>query len=174
MSGLIEDELPELVRRAGLEPLGFVAADGLPAPRDAWRVLASGGTVPTVRVPLGGPDLAGRVEAEWRRLAESHGLFDGDGCFLIMPAMRGADTAPWMKVRLTAQSHLARNLVGNAKPGEAEFAAMALDGSVMCGATTEEYDVWLVVERDRMWPGRSAAERQSEPGGPGQATGPKA
>lgn len=163
MPGLIEEELPRLARDAGLEPLGFVAADGLPSPRDAWRILASGSTAPTARIPLGGPDLAGRVEAEWRRLAEQNGLFDGDGTFLIMPAAPGADGVPWLKVRLTAQARLAEVLVGNSKPGQAEFAAIDVGGTVLCGATTEDDDVWLVVDRERLRPDRAATDSAADP-----------
>ncbi|MER5937870.1 hypothetical protein ABT121_11165 [Streptomyces sp. NPDC001928] len=106
-----------------------------------------GGTEPAAKVPLVEPALSARVDTTWLRLAREHHVVDAEGRFLITTTMEG----PWVPVRIRGEVHMAEYLVGhNARPGHAEFVTMALDGSVMCGVTTEEYDVWLVVDRERI------------------------
>ncbi|WP_037601221.1 hypothetical protein [Streptacidiphilus rugosus] len=126
----------------GLAVLGPVADTGLPS--TAWAMhLVAGVHQPTSAVPLAGGRLGDRVDAEWLRLAREHGIVDGDGVFLVALA-RGL---PWIEVRLTDETRLSEHLTGaNRSSGEGEFVTMARDGSVMCGVTTEEYDVWLVVD----------------------------
>jgi len=59
---------------------------------------------------------------------------------------------PWLKVRLTQDTRLAANLTteANPTPGEAEFVALAEDGSAVCGATPEEYEVWVIADAERI------------------------
>ena len=136
----------ELLGRCGLVVIDDPPGDSLPAPRRAVGITI-GGTEPTAKVPFVGPDLGVRVDAAWLRLAREHHVVDSEGRFLITTTMEG----PWVPVRIHGELHLAEHLVGrNAPPGHAEFVTMALDGSVMCGVTTEEYDVWLVVDRERI------------------------
>ncbi|WP_327351026.1 hypothetical protein [Streptomyces sp. NBC_01304] len=136
----------ELLSRCGLEVLEVPLPDSLPAPRRAAGI-TFGGSEPAATVPFNGPHLGARVDEAWLRIAHEQQLVDGQGRFLITTGMEG----PWVPVRLQGDLHLAEHLVGaNARPGHAEFITMALDGSVMCGVTTEEYDVWLVVDRDRI------------------------
>ncbi|MFF4805675.1 hypothetical protein ACFY1U_46125 [Streptomyces sp. NPDC001351] len=136
----------ELLRRCGLEILDESTADSLPAPRRAVGITI-GGTDPAAKVPLVGPELSSRVDTTWLQLAREHHVVDAEGRFLITTSMEG----PWIPVRIHGKTHMAEHLVGhNAPPGHAEFVTMALDGSVMCGVTTEEYDVWLVVDRERI------------------------
>jgi hypothetical protein len=136
----------ELLGNCGLEVLDGALGDALPAPRRAVGITI-GGTEPTTKVPLVGPALSARVDAAWLQLAREHHVVDAEGRFLITTTMEG----PWVPVRIHGELHLAEHLVGrNAPPGHAEFVTMALDGSVMCGVTTEEYDVWLVVDRERI------------------------
>ncbi|MEU0740339.1 hypothetical protein [Streptomyces sp. NPDC006134] len=136
----------ELLGRCGLDVLDVPPADFLPAPRRAVGITI-GGTEPAVKVPLAGPELSARVDMAWLQLVRAHHIVDEKGRFLITTTMEG----PWVPVRIHGKLHLAEHLVGhNAPPGRAEFVTMALDGSVMCGVTTEEYDVWLVVDRDRI------------------------
>jgi hypothetical protein len=136
----------EVLGRCDLEVLDVLPADSLPAPRRAVGITI-GGTEPAAKVPLVGPELSARVDTEWLQLARAHHIVDEQGRFLITTTMEG----PWVPVRIYGEFHMAEHLVGNnAPPGHAEFVTMALDGSVMCGVTTEEYDVWLVVDRDRI------------------------
>jgi hypothetical protein len=136
----------ELLDLCGLDVLGWRPPDSLPAPRHAAGI-TFGGTEPAATVPLAGEDLSRRVDAAWLQLAHEHHVVDEEGRFLITTTMEG----PWVPVRLQSEVHMAEHLVGrNARPGQAEFITMALDGRVMCGVTTEEYDVWLVVDRERI------------------------
>lgn len=136
----------ELLDLCGLDVLDWQLPDSLPAPRRAAGI-TFGGTEPAAKVPFTGEDLSGRVDAAWLRLAREHGVVDEDGRFLMTTTMEG----PWVPVRIRSEVHLAKHLVGrNARPGHAEFITMALDGRVMCGVTTEEYDVWLVVDQERI------------------------
>ncbi|SDO37704.1 hypothetical protein SAMN04487981_110164 [Streptomyces sp. cf386] len=136
----------ELLGRCGLEVLDGLPSDSLPTPRRAVGITI-GGTEPAAKVPLAGPTLSARVDSAWFQLAREHQVVDAEGRFLITTTMEG----PWVPVRIHGALHMAEHLVGrNAPPGHAEFVTMALDGSVMCGVTTEEYDVWLVVDRERI------------------------
>ncbi len=156
MHRLTEETLPALLRRCGLTPLGFVRESGLPTPERVWRITI-GDRAPAIRVPLEGDDLAGRVDAAWRRAARRYGILGAGADFLIALSF----DLPWMKVSSAPEARLAEHLVGgNGRPGEAEFVTMALDGRVMCGVTTEEYDVWLVVEEHF-----AADTREPEPPG---------
>jgi hypothetical protein len=89
------------------------------------------------------------VDAAWLEQARTHGVVAADDTFLIAT---GYEEKPWLKVRWTAHTHLAANLVSeaNQKPGEAEFVTLAEDGSVMCGVTTAGYDVWVIVDSERI------------------------
>jgi hypothetical protein len=142
-----------LVERAGLVLLGQLPAPAAPLesgsssaglPRPAWAMhLAAGLGTPAVTVPLGVPDLPGRVDAAWLQLARGRGVVDADGTFLI--ALSRA--LPWMRVRLGREPRLSQVLVPDgARSGHAEFVTMAQDGSCMCAVTTEEYAVWVVVD----------------------------
>ncbi|GGZ30814.1 hypothetical protein [Streptomyces poonensis] len=141
-----EPAVTELLGRCGLEVLDEPPAGPLPAPRRAVGITI-GGTEPAAKVPLAGPALSARVDAAWLQLARDQHIVDTDGRFLITTTMDG----PWIPVRLQGDVRMAEHLVGRGAPsGHAEFVTMARDGSVMCGVTTEEYDVWLVVDRERI------------------------
>ncbi|MEU6732199.1 hypothetical protein ABZ929_03165 [Streptomyces physcomitrii] len=136
----------ELFGHCGLEVVEGQVPATLPAARQAVGI-TFGGTDPAVVVPLAATDLSDRVDEAWLRLAREHDVVDGAGRFLIATPMDG----PWVPVRLGGEVRLAENLTGNhGKPGHAEFVTMALDGSVMCGVTTEDEEVWLVLDRDRI------------------------
>jgi hypothetical protein len=134
------------IERSGLEILGLVEADALVDTGRAWRLVAN--LEAAVRVPIKGENLAGRVDAAWLEQARTHGVVAADDTFLIATGYE----KPWLKVRWTANTQLAANLVSEANqtPGEAEFVTLAEDGSVMCGVTSEEYDVWVVVDSERI------------------------
>lgn len=137
---------PGRIERSGLEVLGFVDPAGLVDSGRAWRLVA--GLDATVRVPIKGGDLAGRVDAAWLEQARVHGVIGPDGTFLIASGYE----KPWLKVRWTAQARLSANLVteDNPRPGEGEFVTLAEDGSVMCAVTAEEYEVWVIVDAERI------------------------
>ena len=132
-----------MLEAASLETLDHVWSGEVPTPADAWRLIIAGGVTPTAAVPMSeGGEYLEQVEVLWRAIAEQHGLFGSDGEFLVSVA--GAETGdlPWARVKMGMQSSMARHLVQH--PGEPEFVAMSTDGRVVCGATTEEYDVWIV------------------------------
>lgn len=155
------DELTELLGRAGLEAVGERRVEEvLPAPV-AWRHVAGWQTEPTVTVADDRPDLVAELNAQWHRLASETGVLDGDGVFLI--AVSGAAKGSWTRVRLTDGWDLAGVL--GPRPGQPEFLTLSLDGDAMVGVTTEEYEVWLVVDRlreRREAAARAAAEETPE------------
>lgn len=136
------------IERSGLETLGEVASAALVDTGLAWRLIA--GLEATVRVPIrsGGQELAQRVDAAWLEQARTHGVIDADGTFLIAAGYE----KPWLKVRWTDRTRLAANLTSDAnpRPGEGEFVTLAEDGSVLCGVTAEEYDVWIIVDSEHI------------------------
>lgn len=128
----------------GLDVLGPVVDAQLPSTEWAGH-LTAGINEPTSTVPLAEDQLSTKVDAEWLRLARKHGVVDSEGIFLIALAR----SLPWMEVRLTDVARLSEHLSGaNHRPGQGEFVTMARDGSVMCGVTTEEYHVWLIVDSE--------------------------
>jgi hypothetical protein len=140
------EAVPARIERSGLEILGFVESGTLVDSGRAWRLVA--GLDAAVRVPIKGGDLADRVDTAWLEQARANGVIAPDDTFLI-------DTGyekPWLKVRWTERTRLAANLVSEARPtpGEAEFVTLAEDGSVMCGVTAEEYEVWVIVDAERL------------------------
>ena len=136
------------IERSGLEILGPVESDALVDIGRAWRLVA--GLQATVRVPIagGGEDLARRVDAAWLEQARVHGVIGDDRSFLIAAGY----AEPWLKVRWTDRTRLAATLTSasNPLPGEAEFVTLAEDGSVLCGVTAEEYDVWVIVDSEQI------------------------
>ncbi|MFC1434194.1 hypothetical protein ACEZDB_26455 [Streptacidiphilus sp. N1-3] len=147
MRGVTDPGTEELLRRSGLVLLGTVADQGLPSTDRAWHAVA-GVHRPTAAVPLATEDLAAAVDAGWLTAARECGVLapgvpDRDGTFLIALSRH----EPWTEVRLGDRVRLAEHLVGeNARPGQGEFVTLARDGSVTCGVTTEEYDVWIVAD----------------------------
>lgn len=149
ISDVSDQDRFDLLRHCGLIPLGAVRSAELPSAHRAWRVTASGNLErPTATVPLADEHLSARVDTEWLRLARQYAVIDRQDTFLIAP------TGPplfWTRVTLTDHARLAEHLVGRgARAGHAEFVTMAPDGSAMCGVTTEEYDVWLVADTERL------------------------
>lgn len=130
--------MSDMLVRAGLEVLGTTA--GPPDPEQAWRGVIRGGITPTVAVPDDVPDQLAAVDAQWRRLAEEHGIVDEDGTFLI--SLPGPQAwSGWTVVRLGENTSLATNLIDEAET----FVTAARDGSAVLGVSTEEYEIWLIV-----------------------------
>ncbi|WP_034267810.1 hypothetical protein [Actinospica robiniae] len=88
------------------------------------------------------------MDAAWLEQARAHGVIGADGTFLIATGYE----KPWLEVRRSEHTRLAANLTSEANPhpGEAEFVTLAQDGSVLCGVTTEEYDVWVIVDSEHI------------------------
>jgi hypothetical protein len=87
-------------------------------------------------------------------------LFGKRGEFLISVAGEDAVTAPWAHVRRTPKMVLAQRLA--LTKGKPEYVAMSLDGHIVCGVTTEEYEVWKSCERrvdGRRWSHRETRLR---------------
>ncbi|MFH9982486.1 PE-PGRS family protein [Streptomyces sp. NPDC017179] len=148
-----ESELRELLERAGLEVVGHGRMNDARPAAVAWRPVISGNAVPTVAVRDDRPDQAAELNRQWHRLAVEHGVIDGNDEFLINVAERGCRShwcSHWTRVRLAGQWDLA-GVLGRRR-GQPEFVAMSLDGESVLGATSEEYEVWLIaVDRFQAW-----------------------
>lgn len=143
------DELTALLGRAGLEVVGDWDVEEVLPPPFAWRRVAAWEAEPAVRVRSDRPDVVDELNARWHRLASDTGVVGADGEFLV----HAPTSDRWVRVRLTEGWDLA-GVLGE-RPGQPEFCTLSLDGDVLLGVTTEEYDVWLVaVDRLR--------ERQDE------------
>ena len=131
---------------AGLTVLQSAWSGPAPTPMEAWRVIIGGAAKPTARVRVqdDGRHLR-EVQEKWEEIAEISGLFGEHGEFLLSVAGVGSVAAPWAHVQRTPNMTLAEQLAP--AKGEPEFVAMSEDGRVVCGITTEEYDVWIVAER---------------------------
>ncbi|MES5818720.1 PE-PGRS family protein [Streptomyces sp. RG80] len=132
------DELTALLGRAGLELVGDRRVEEVLPPPFAWRRVAAWEAEPAVRVRSDRTDLVDELNAQWHRLATEAGVLDADGVFLLHTSGSGG----WVRVRLTEDWDLA-GVLGE-RPGQPEFVTLSPDGDMLLGATTEEYDVWLV------------------------------
>ncbi|MFJ2932985.1 PE-PGRS family protein [Streptomyces sp. NPDC087219] len=144
------EKLVERLRRAGLDVVEGDRVEEVMRPWAAWRPVISGNTTPTVAVRTDTPELVAELNRQWHRLAIEHGIIGADGAFLIHVAGSGSGAARtrWTRVRLTDRWDLA-GVLGE-RPGRPEFVTLSTDGDALLGATTEEYDVWLVaVDRFR-------------------------
>ncbi|WP_406642542.1 hypothetical protein [Amycolatopsis sp. WGS_07] len=132
-----------MLRASGLVVLEASSSFDGPAPMDAWRVIISGNAVPTARVATDSEfDYLSEVDRTWESVAEELGIFGNDREFLISVAGSPIGRLPWVRVRPARDLSLARHLVNN--PEEPEFVAMSVDARVICGVTTEEYEIWIV------------------------------
>ncbi|WP_322780112.1 hypothetical protein [Frankia sp. Cas4] len=141
MSTTSEASRERILRAAGLIPLGSAPSGGGIKPFQAWKYVISGAVVPDAVVEDGKDDNLEEVDRQWWKLAKSHGVVSDDGSFLISVTGEGA-SLPWAIVRASSDSRLAQTLT--AYPGEPEFVAMARDGHVVLGVTSEEDCTWLV------------------------------
>ena len=148
------DELTELLGRAGLEVVGERGVEEVLPAAVAWRHVVAWQTEPTAVVADDRPDLVAEINAQWHRLASGAGILGGDGVFLV--AVSGTGSGRWTRVRLGGGWDLA-GVIGP-RPGEPEFLTLSLDGGALVGVTTEEYAVWLVVV-DRLKERHEAAAR---------------
>lgn len=135
------------VSSSGLVVLGIPPPSGVPGTSEAWRKVVNIETEPAVRVGHSLPDALSEVDRQWLAHAERESLFPEDGSFLISVAGPGAFEAGWTCVRWPGNTSLASTLVHD--EGSPEFVAMSMDGRLLCGVTTEEYDYWIVVHTFR-------------------------
>lgn len=157
------DELAELLQRAGLEIVEGPPTEVVLPPRAAWRPVVSFEAEPIVAVRLDRPDLVAELNDQWHRLAVKAGIVGKDGVFLIDVAGNWTDcaTRAWTRVRLAAQWDLA-GVLGE-RPGRPEFVTLSTDGITLLGATSEEYEVWLIaVDRVRERQEAAAQEKARE------------
>lgn len=143
MAGL--DERDAVLRDAGLEVLGTTPDAGGLEPAAAWRRVIGVTVRPSSIVDDEQEDYLDEVDRQWRDLAAEHDVVE-DGTFLVSTSGAGSFGLPWSVVRLTPTSRLSR-LTSN--PNEPEFVTTAPDGHVVCGVTTEEDGVWLIVRSPR-------------------------
>ncbi|WP_254047358.1 PE-PGRS family protein [Streptomyces aureus] len=138
------EKLVERLRQAGLDVVEGDRVEEVMRPWAAWRPVISGNATPTVAVRLDAPELVAELNRQWYRLAVELGIIGADGTFLIDVAGTWSDRTPrrWTRVRLTERWDLA-GVLGE-RPGRPEFVTLSADGDALIGATTEEYDVWLV------------------------------
>ncbi|WP_245234440.1 PE-PGRS family protein [Streptomyces flavochromogenes] len=138
------EKLVERLRQAGLDVVEGHRVEEVMRPWAAWRPVISANTTPTVAVRLDAPELVAELNTQWHRLAVELGIIGADGTFLIDVAGTWSDRAArrWTRVRLTERWDLA-GVLGE-RPGRPEFVTLSTDGDTLIGATTEEYDVWLV------------------------------
>ncbi|MFI9598550.1 HEAT repeat domain-containing protein [Streptomyces sp. NPDC052043] len=157
-------ELRELLERAGLEVVGHGRVNDARPAAVAWRPVISGNAVPTVAVRDDRPDQVAELNRQWHRLAVEHSVIDGNGEFLINVAGHGCQSPwrnYWTRVRLAEQWDLTGVL--GPRRGQPEFVAMSLDGESVLGATSEEYEVWLIaVDRFHAWVESCARSRAQE------------
>ena len=133
-----------LLEQAGLSVIDPAWDGARIAPMAAWKLVIGGDALPdaTVRYDDRGEYLSD-VESTWRELSAEAGLFGEKGEFLISVAGVGAATAPWALVKLNTWSDLAGQLA--LVHGNPEFVAMDVESHTVCGVTSEEYEVWIVI-----------------------------
>ncbi|MCX5231518.1 PE-PGRS family protein [Streptomyces sp. NBC_00233] len=138
------EKLVERLRQAGLDVVEGDRVEEVVRPWAAWRPVVSANTTPTVAVRTDTPELVAELNRQWYRLAVELGIIGADGAFLIHVAggVSGGTSRRWTRVRLTERWDLA-GVLGE-RPGRPEFVTLSTDGDALIGATTEEYDVWLV------------------------------
>ncbi|WP_406730603.1 PE-PGRS family protein [Streptomyces sp. NBC_01794] len=159
-------ELTELLQRAGLEIMGDWRTEDVLPPRAAWRPVVAYGAEPTVAVRRNRPGLVAELNAQWHRLAVEYGIIGEDGVFLIDVAGSRTGSVPkqWTRVRLAKEWDLV-GVLGE-RSGQPEFVAVSTDGDALLGATTEEYEVWLIavdrVKEQQEEAARAAARETAE------------
>ncbi|MFC5907925.1 hypothetical protein [Streptacidiphilus monticola] len=132
-----------LLESSGLDVVDEAWSGSVPEPMAAWRPIISGDATPAARIPIQGPPgHLSEVQARWEQIASESGLFDAEGEFLVSVAGEGTANAPWALVRRMPEMVMAQKL--GVVQGEPEFVAMSTSGHVVCGVTTEEYEVWIL------------------------------
>jgi hypothetical protein len=112
----------------------------------AWRVIIGGTVEPVAAIPYGDRDMPIiEVQRKWEEVSAESGIFGEQGVFLISVSGVGASKAPWAQVRRGRHLQLAHMLPSEMP--EADFVAMSMDGTTVCGVTNEEWDFWIVRER---------------------------
>ncbi|MFF3838053.1 PE-PGRS family protein [Streptomyces sp. NPDC001930] len=159
----VREKLVERLRQAGLDVVEGDRVEEVMTPWAAWRPVISGNATPTVAVRMDAPEPVRELNRQWHRLAVEHGIIGADGTFLIDVAGNWPDRTPrrWTRVRLTDRWDLA-GVLGE-RPGKPEFVTLSTDGDALIGATTEEYDVWLVaLDRVKEWQEAAARDAAAE------------
>lgn len=135
-------EIESQLRSAGLTLVGTAGtADDV---MRAVRPFISMSAVPNIRIPDTDDETSiAAVEQEFSQTAESLGLFTPEGEFLITIAGPGASTEPWKRVRVSDELRI-RDL--GRGPGDPEFVASSLDGSVKISVSSEEDGYWILHE----------------------------
>lgn len=138
-------------RRTVLEAAGLTVLDeswsgNVAEPSAAWRPIIAGSAVPTTTIRHDEADVLARVDAAWYQLACSSGVLDGHGEFLISVAGDGAAAESWAHVRCDHAPTLAEAMEPGWSGG-GEFAAVSMNGRVVCAVTVEEYEYWVLTAR---------------------------
>jgi len=112
--------------------------------RQAWMKISGGHVKPTSTVSRSTRDWWIQLGREWDITTTDCQLRGPLDRFLIATSGVGSSNLPWTLVSGGSGEGLVRSLSGD--PNEPEFVCMALDGHVVCGVTSEEYDYWIVRE----------------------------
>ncbi|MFF8472482.1 hypothetical protein [Streptomyces sp. NPDC015414] len=86
----------------------------------------------------------GILDVRWREAAASL-LTSHDGEFLIMLWGPGSIRKGWLRVRDREQSRAGLPSRVCAAIGRPEFCCLSVDGKVLCAATVEQGEYWIVV-----------------------------
>lgn len=141
----VEEELAQLLGRAGLETLGQ-ADHRLPPPRALWRLIHRSEAVESSVVHRDGPGLDEELNERWHRLALRHGVIDENGDFVLHVSGKlacGCLSETWSRVRLTAEWNPAR-LLDREHQGPGRdiegwgFVALSTDGEALLAVTSAQ------------------------------------
>ncbi|MEV0704644.1 hypothetical protein AB0I53_42930 [Saccharopolyspora sp. NPDC050389] len=143
MDKLTEATRAEILQSAGLHPTTTTKATPTVPPKTAWKLVANLETRPTSVIDDSTDDYLDQVNQEWDRVVRENELIADDGSFLISVSGPGSFDLPWASVRVTSQLQLAQKLTSF--PGQPEFVTMSNDSRVVCGVTSEENGIWIVV-----------------------------
>ncbi|WP_190822124.1 hypothetical protein [Saccharopolyspora pogona] len=143
MEKLTEATRAEILQSAGLSPILTAKASPTVPPKTAWNLVTNLDTQPTLVIDDSIEDYLDQVNQEWDRVARENELIADDGSFLISISGPGSFDLPWASVRATPQLQLAQKLISF--PGQPEFVTMSNDSHVVCGVTSEENGIWIVV-----------------------------
>lgn len=109
------------------------------SPGQAWRRVMRGYAPPDVLVDDTRENYLERVDAAWRALCRSKGIYDEQDRLLVTGSH---PTIPWVLVQDDGVGAVAVHLCTHA--GQPDFIVARTDGTYICGVSTEEEGVLLV------------------------------
>ncbi|QKT11310.1 hypothetical protein [Rhodococcus sp. W8901] len=135
-------EQRQKIRNSGLE---IVAEGGTPGSLDpvkAWKMSINLDSKPVAIISDDKSDAAALVDRAWQGAAKDHGLFSGDGTFLLSIPGDPFHSTRWYRVRIRGAVKMAEFFVdGNGYP---EFVTASVDGYPVVGVSSEEDGTWIL------------------------------